>query len=173
MKKHNGMRPQDILILLAISIEESNGVWQNKTISELTELSPAEVSDSINRSMQAGLLDNNKKLMKKSFLDFILYGVKYVFPAIHNGFARGIPTACYASPLKQKILTNSKTNLVWAYKEGKVQGLSLEPLYRTVPHVALKSKELYKALSLIDAIRVSTAREFLIAKDEIKKWFKL
>ena len=49
MKKHNGMRPQDIVVLLKI-ISMQNQVWRNIDIANALNLSPSEVSEALNRS---------------------------------------------------------------------------------------------------------------------------
>ena len=48
MKKHNGMRPQDIVVLLKIiSIRDDN--WRNIDIANAIGISPSEVSEALNR----------------------------------------------------------------------------------------------------------------------------
>ena len=55
MKKHNGMRPQDIVILLKmITIRKST--WLFKDLAEELKISPSEISESLNRSQIAGFI---------------------------------------------------------------------------------------------------------------------
>lgn len=164
------MKPQDILILLTILIEENSVLWQNLTISRKLNISPAETGDSINRSMRSGLLDANRKVMRNNLFEFLLYGLKYVFPAIPGGITRGIPTAHSSKFFKNKILTSNKNKYVWPYEKGTEQGQSIKPLYKTVPSVIAENQELYYILSLLDAIRIGGSRENMIAKEKIKKW---
>ena len=70
MRKHNGMRPQDIVVLLKI-IALGKKEWQMKNIADQLYLSPSEITESINRSQIAGLIDETKKKLEiKSFYCF-------------------------------------------------------------------------------------------------------
>jgi len=53
MRKHNGMRPQDIIVLLKI-ISKNKTPWQNKDLASELFISQSEISDSLNRNSQAG-----------------------------------------------------------------------------------------------------------------------
>ena len=52
---------------------------------------------------------------------------------------------------------------------GKHRGVSLEPLYRTVPLAARADPHLYELLVLLDALRDGRARERSLAEREIVK----
>ena len=60
MRKHNGMRPQDVAILLKIILLDSKN-WQLVGLSSALKISISEISESLNRSRLAGLVDYNKK----------------------------------------------------------------------------------------------------------------
>jgi len=166
MKVHNGMRPQDIVILLKIAVSPQD--WLAKDLSYALKISQSEISESMNRSAQAGLLSADKRiLMKSSLLEFLIYGVKYVFPQQPGTLVRGLPTAHSAQPLKG--LVNASDVYVWQYIEGKSRGLSIEPLYRTVPQVCSHDRDLYQLLALTDALRVGKVREQTLAISELKK----
>lgn len=82
MKQHNGMSPHDILILLKI-ISMRNEPWLNKNIASDLYISPSEVSESLNHSQIAGLIGPVKrKVQRGALLDFLVHGLKYVFPAV-------------------------------------------------------------------------------------------
>jgi len=161
------MRPQDIVVLLAIALEGKK--WRVIDIAKKIGLSQSETSESISRSSIAGLIDkDNKILLKNALVDFIMYGLKYVFPVAPAGIKRGIPTAHSASPLNKIILSNNDV-FVWPYSKGEKRGQSIEPLYPNIPYVALENKKLYELLSLIDAVRIGKVREHNLAINEIKK----
>jgi hypothetical protein len=61
MRKHNGMRPQDIVDLLKI-MGSGDTSWQNKDLSWALSLSASEITESLNRSQIAGLVDGKKKM---------------------------------------------------------------------------------------------------------------
>ncbi len=71
MKPHNGMRPQDIVVLLKI-ITIGNVDWQYRDLSSTLFLSTSEVSESLYRSHIAGLVDESKrKVFRQSLMEFI------------------------------------------------------------------------------------------------------
>ena len=81
MKQHNGMRPHDVLILLKIIALGKGASFLLKDLSNQLSISPSEVSESINRSVIAGLIADDKKTpMRKVIYDFLVHGLPYVFP---------------------------------------------------------------------------------------------
>ncbi len=164
------MRPQDVVILLKIAAK-GNKDWQMKDIGNELGISASEISESLNRSYYAGLISNDKKtLMKMSLLDFLQYGLKYVFPQRPGPIVRGMPTAYSAAPLSELIMSNEA--VVWPYEEGTCRGQSIEPLYQGVPLACENDPKLYELLALVDALRIGKARERTIAIEEIKKRFE-
>jgi hypothetical protein len=170
MKKHNGMRPHDIVVLLKI-ISYNHDNWLMKDLGFDLFISLSEISESLNRSVISGLLSNNKKrIMKSSFLDFLIFGLKYVFPQKPGSIVRGIKTSHSASPLSNIILSDEI--YVWPYFEGDSKGFSIEPLHPNTPKACLKDSKLHELLSLVDAIRLGNKREFNIAVEELKRRFE-
>ncbi|WP_240676057.1 hypothetical protein [Botryobacter ruber] len=167
MKKHSGMRPQDIVILLAI-VAKGNAPWMMKDIAQETNISPSEVTESLNRSYKAGLIDKSKKkVMRHALLEFLTYGFRYVFPQEPGATARGVPTAFSAAPLDKLIMSTEK--LVWPYAKGKERGQAVEPLYPSAVVAALQSPGLHELLALVDALRLGRARERELASLELKQ----
>ncbi len=163
MKKHHGMRPQDIVVLLKIALQTDHS-WYIKDLATALFLSQSELSESLHRSVFADLLAQDKKtLMRANLLDFLVYGLRFVFPQKPTFQTRGIPTAHSAFPLREHIL--SEINFVWPYAEGWASGLAIEPLYPTVPQASLQDAELYELLALVDALRVGRKREQNLATE--------
>ena len=161
------MRPLDILILFKISLS-AKSEWKVKDLAISLEISQSETSESLNRSAIANLLSDDKRfLMRQSFLDFLEFGLKYVFPQKPGAIVRGIPTAHSAPPLNN--IVHSEENYVWPYHLGNVRGQTVEPLYKTVPAVCLKDQRLYEVLALSDALRIGRSREYSIAIQELKR----
>jgi len=163
------MRPQDVVILLKLSTIKSDK-WRMQDIAASLQISASEVTESLQRSNQARLVSDNKRtIYTVSFLEFLVYGLKYVFPAVPGSVVRGIPTAHSAPPLNQIIVASTTDNYVWANSKGSLRGQAIVPLYKTVPKIALEDLALYELLALVDAIRVGKAREVKIAIEELKK----
>lgn len=166
MKKHSGMRPHDIVVLLKI-VAKGNQKWFMKDLSYELNISASEISESINRSKIAGLIAPDKKsIMRLALIDFLVHGIRYVYPQQPGAIVRGLPTAHSASPLNKTIV--SKEHYVWPYAKGKIRGQSVEPLYISVVEACLQDEKLYELLALVDAIRVGRAREKEIAIKELK-----
>ena len=171
MKIHNGMRPQDVVVLLKLSTISSSK-WRMQDIATGLKLSASEVSESLERSKQAKLVSDTKRtLYTASFLEFLIYGLKYVFPVVPGSVVRGIPTAHSAAPLNRLIVASSD-NYVWANSKGTTRGQAIMPLYKTVPVIAPEDEALYELLALVDAIRVGRARELKMAIEELEKRLK-
>ena len=60
---------------------------------------------------------------------------------------RGIPTSFTAEPLKSGIASSSDLPPVWPWHEGDTGGIGLEPLYKNVPHAALRVPAFYQLLA--------------------------
>jgi DNA-binding transcriptional MocR family regulator len=166
-QKQQIMSPHDIVILLKI-VAYGKQVWFQKPLADDLGISQSEVSKSINRSKYAGLLDPKGKIvMKLALMEFLQFGIRYVFPQKPGPVVRGIPTSHSASPLKEQIRSNE--DFVWPYGKGTVRGHSIVPLYSSVPAAALKDEKLYQLLSLVDALRVGRVRERELAVIELKK----
>ena len=167
MKKHNGMRPHDIAILLKIA-SKGNDKWYMKDLAHELQISPSEISESINRSIIAGLISSDKKTLKKlAVLDFIKSGLKYVYPQQPGAMVRGIATAHSAPPLNNEIM--SEEQFVWPYAKGNLRGQAVEPLHPKMAEACLKDSQFYELMALVDAIRVGKVREQHLAFEMIKE----
>jgi predicted transcriptional regulator len=167
MKAHSGMRPHDIVVLLKIAAKKKES-WFMKDLSKELCISASEISESINRSVIAGLISTNKKnLNKLALLDFLEHGFRYVFPQQPGAIVRGIATAHSAPPLSNII--KSQDHFVWPSGTGTLRGQSIQPLFPSVVEAVKEDEILYEYLALMDAIRVGKAREKEIAIRELKK----
>ncbi|MFY7879962.1 MAG: hypothetical protein ACOVP6_07820 [Lacibacter sp.] len=167
MRKHNGMRPQDIAILVKI-ISFRDEAWQLSTLSSSLFISISEVSESLNRSRIAKLIDyEKKKINRQNLIEFLEHGIKYVFPQQPGSMIRGIPTA-HSHPFVKNYFT-SELNFVWPDPKGAMMGLLIEPLYPKQIHAVKTDNNFYKLMALIDVIRVGKVRETKFAITELKK----
>ncbi len=164
------MRPQDVAILLKIISMDSEN-WHLVGLSNSLRISISEISESLNRSRLASLIDyNKKKVNRQNLMEFLEHGVRYVFPQQPGSMVRGIPTA-HSHPSMQKIFI-SEMNYVWPDSTGKVMGLLIEPFYPKQVEAIYEDKVYYKLLSLVDVIRVGRVREIKYAVNELKKNLK-
>ncbi|WP_257666328.1 hypothetical protein [Parapedobacter tibetensis] len=165
MKQHKGMRPHDIAVLLKIAITE--GTWMSKDLSDALKISQAEISYSLNRSATAGLIDHTKrKVMRNALLEFIRYGLPYIFPPEKGPMAKGVPTA-FSAPVMSSQIVGSGI-VVWPHMQGNARGESISPLYPNAVDVALQDEQMYDLLALIDVMRIGKVREKEIAIKQLK-----
>lgn len=164
-KHHNGMRPQDVVVLVKLALSER--AWSAKELADSLGLSKSEVCDSLERSRLAGLLDDSKRLVKRQCLaELLKFGVGYVFPAtLSESQLKGLPTALSTRPLADSIQTDIV--FVWPDDTGELRGVGVSPLYKMVPFAASQDEQLHGTLALIDTLRMegSRIRERNLAKD--------
>lgn len=131
-------------------------------------LSKSEVSKALGRTTEVGLVIKDRKTgyprpNAAALLDFIVHGLKYVFPARPGPMVRGIPTAAAAPILAGQLRSAATFIYVWPDPWGKELGQRIEPLYKSVPYAVRRDQELYATLALVDAIRLGKPREVAVA----------
>jgi hypothetical protein len=163
------LKPQDVVVALKLCAYP----YARPAISILgneLSLSPSEVHGAIGRLRASRLLHGPQWRDRPNISaleEFLIHGLKYAFPARHGDVTRGVPTSYAAEPLKSEIAMSNDLPPVWPWPEGDVRGVGLEPLYKKVPQAALRDRELYELLALVDAIRDGRARERKIAERDL------
>jgi hypothetical protein len=161
------LKPQDVLVLLKLAV--SRGEWSYSSMAYALGMSASEIHAALIRATESGLLNGTtKRPNRQALLEFLVHGLRYVFPAQKGGVTRGLPTAHAASPLKDRLAAGGEMAPVWPDPEGEVRGEELRPLYRSAPGAARKDPALYELLALVDAIRGGRARERTLAVEELK-----
>lgn len=184
------MKSQDIIILLKlVSLQEQEEFclsqcsgWSSghedpysvRSLGASLGISKTEVSASINRSLEVGLATKDRKLgrvkpNRRNLYDFISHGLKFVFPAKPGAPERGIPTAFSAPMLQDQLMSAGADIYVWPYAQGKERGLSVNPLFKSVPEAVRNDERLYEYLALIDAVRLGKPRESNLAAERLKE----
>lgn len=164
------LKSQDIVIALKLFAINHNKWTQNQLATWLC-ISIAEVNAGIKRLLKSGLLTSiylpeepvkaAKPMVNKVALqEFLLHGIKYVFPAELGEITRGIPTSYAATIFHPHINQGQDMPPVWPYEEGKLRGQSFLPLYPSVPKslTLYPDDYFYHLLVCVDAIRSSTSR---------------
>ncbi|MGU9962257.1 MAG: hypothetical protein ACNYPF_04525 [Candidatus Puniceispirillales bacterium WSBS_2018_MAG_OTU23] len=184
------MKSQDIVILLklvSLLEPEDESSLQNFSVASIGEdpfsarglesslgISKSEVNASINRSLASGLAMRDRKYPRikpnhRNIQNFIVHGLKFVFPPKLGAMERGIPTAFAAPMLNRHLISASDYNFVWPNSKGKEKGQSIDPLFKSVPEAVGKDRRLYESLALIDAIRVGKPREVNLASKHLEE----
>jgi DNA-binding Lrp family transcriptional regulator len=161
MEKQPTLRPSDVAV--ALRLAHAPGA-RYEDLARGLRLGLAEVHRGVRRLQQAGLvLPGERRVNRQALLEFLAHGVRYAFPPVLGPETRGIPTAAGAPPLAGKL--PSSPAVVWPSTEGRSRGGSLLPLYEAAPQAALHDDYLYRALALVDALRMGQARERRLAQE--------
>ena len=173
MANQKMLKPQDILILLKV-ITYGDEPFAMKDLAASLHVSPSEVTFALERCKNSGLIDDNKQRVQKlSLFEFLVHGLKYVFPVQLGRKVRGVLTAYSASPIKEQIVAGKDDVVVWPYSKGNSRGHSVTPLYKTIPEAVLADEKLYELLAIVECLRLGRRREVEIATDELKKRLSL
>lgn len=137
-------------------------------LAESTGVSKSEVANAFKRCTDVGLLKTDRYsglpvINRAGLLEFLVHGLRYVFPASLGGLTRGMPTGVGAPVMAGKLLSAGELLPVWADAEGGHMGLAVEPLFKTVPMSARRDRMLYDLLALTDALRLGRPREHAVA----------
>jgi hypothetical protein len=169
-QKQPVLKPQDLLVVLKITVNEDRRLNFAELGDELL-MSTSEVHAATKRAEMSRLLTRESgqlRVVRLSLQEFLLHGVKYVFPPLEGGVTRGMPTGISAPPLKKFFAQNEIFSLVWPDAQGDERGLSLVPLYPSVPSAARADSHLYEILVIVDVLRgAGAAREREIATSEL------
>lgn len=160
------LKPQDFYLLLVLATCRDQGTTYPE-LAAFSGLSMSEVHGALKRAEVARLLffeAKRPRILLPAFKEFLFHGARYAFPALRGGLVLGLPTAYAAAPLNAQIAPSAEPVPVWPFMEGTVRGVSLVPLYASVPAAAARSPALYEGLALFDALRMGNARERALAQ---------
>ena len=157
----------DVYVWLKLCLDEGQ-----KTYAQLGEelgMSASEVHAAVRRGGEAGLVrPEPKRVVREAFLDYLLHGVRYAFPAVPGRVVRGMPTG-YAAPCLEGEFATADLPVVWENTEGSVRGQSVEPLHPSAAAASRRDENFYRVLALVDAVRCGRARERSAAAARLKK----
>lgn len=167
------LKPYDLVVLLKVASWPAGETFTYEQVSAGTGVSTTDVFRSLKRSATSNLyLPSAKQVATPQLLEFVVHGVKYVFPATVGRVARGIPTGIGSpSGIAQPFF--DPTIWVWPSEEGGVRGLSVAPLHPKTPRVAPSDSTFYALLCLVDALRAGDARQRAFASQEIERRLRL
>jgi hypothetical protein len=160
------LKPQDLLVLLKVAAHPPQR-WTYAALGEALAMSASETHASVKRAVVCGLAvalaRGEWSPVRPNLLEFVLHGVRYIWPAIPGPVKRGVPTAFGVEPLAGLLKVAPGEAPVWAHPAGSAKGPTLSPLYRTAPQAALADPALHRLLALLDALRTGRARERTLA----------
>lgn len=169
MRLLQGIKPQDILILLKLCLWHDRP-WRHVDLAQELGLSQTEISFALERCRLSGFLDDAKKrVLRSQLMEFVVHGLKYVHPVQPGPVCRGVPTAHSAAPLSLRIASDPSDQYVWPWADGETRGQAITPLYESAPFAARRDPALHELLALVDALRAGRARERNLAIEELER----
>lgn len=165
------LRPQDVVVALKLCAHPER-VPALIPLSVELGISLSNVHGALKRIWKSGLLvlsEEGAVLGQRRLLEFLVYGLPYVWPAELGATARGLATAHGAPPLESMILAAERDVVVWPDAKGAVRGQSLQPLIPSVAAAARRDEKLYELLALVDALRVGRVRERKLATELLEE----
>ena len=173
------IKPQDVVVLVKLLVQPDGKHWSQNSLAFELCLSPSQINSAFKRLVIAGLMTsyqppNKPQPIIQACEEFFIHALKYIFPAKLGEIARGVPTSYSGPSLKIQIVAGNDPIPVWPYGEGEERGVSLKPLYSSVPESVSKYPDpiFYDLLTLIDAVRSGRAREKQLAIQKISNILK-
>lgn len=164
------LKPQDVVVALKL-VARAGAPWTQPELARSLHLSASEVNHGLKRLAACHLYNpRERRVVRASLQEFLVSGLRYVFPAQLGLFGEGMPTSVSGSPaLSAKLMLDDDDRVVWPSEDRtrRVRGRVLAPLFRNVPIAAADDPALHEYLALVDALRVGRARERALAKEEL------
>ena len=163
------LRGQDIVIAAGLYALREATAAQSE-LSRVLGIPRSRVSESVRRLADNGLYSRALGGLRSArFLDFLVNGLPWMFPARPGEVVRGIPTS-HAGPVLDELIASSQP-YVWPSEDGEAVGRAVEPVHRHAIAAARNLPEAYQLLSLADGIRVGRVREKRLAADALAAMF--
>lgn len=170
-----GIKPQDSLLALKYwSLKRSNRVISVRGIAEEIGISAGEVSKGTKRLLAAQLVVERSAgvfVEAGALVEWLCYGVRYAYAQERIGYGRGMATS-WNCPLLISEIVAPVPSLVWSVASGDSEGIFIKPIHESIPFAASRDETLYKAMSLLEAIRGGKPRELAIARDLMARLIK-
>jgi len=163
------MKGQDIVVMLKLLALEGQN-WTYQKLAQELGMSSSEVHTAVKRCEEAGLYNQHTRQPNRHALkEFMVHGLRYVFPAKPGPMVQGLPTS-YAGPvLAGKIRFDNSELPVMPLLHGPARGPEIRPLHHSAPQAARSDLKLYEYLSLVDALRTGRARERKLAVEALDR----
>src|SRR5437879_874933 len=123
--KGMGLKPQDVYVVLKLVAAGTPRAPYSQLALELV-MSPSEVHACVKRAETSRLLHGPGLRQRPNIAaleEFLVHGLKYVFPAERGEVTRGVATSYAAEPLRRLVAPDSEPIPVWPYEEGRQWGV--------------------------------------------------
>lgn len=161
------LKSEDVIVLLKLatlnSIEIENEVLANELGHTLEE-----ITQSVQRLFEFGLIDQHLKVRSQEFRYFILYSVSYLFPARPGPKTTGRMSGAKTDHFFVKGIPETSI-FVWPDPYGQDQGWAINPLSPHCSFAALNDTKLKNLLAVVETLRVAGSEARLWAEAELSE----
>jgi len=146
-------------------------------LSRVLDLSAREVAYSLKRLVALNMLtlvseegDPKYVFYVEAMSQFLCHSLRHVMlPETFGAKLAGVPTG-WDCPWANSEMNPPSIPWVWPDENGPVVGIGVEPLYPGVVHAVRHEPGLYRALALIDPIRIGKPRDCIHARRNLVEW---
>jgi hypothetical protein len=174
------LKPQDLLVVLKFaSLSREGSLTTFAGLAQSLFMSTSEVFAATKRGMMCHLLVENSfsspaasrfRPIALNLREFMIGGLRYVFPTEPGKPARGFRTAQDAAPLATQISRQpGDMPFVSPHPDGDTRGFVIKPIFRSAPDAARLDERLARWLALTDALRIGDARVRNLATAEVDR----
>jgi len=161
------LKGEDIVVLLKLTADPPS--WTVRSLEVELGIPRSVIQRSLVRLEQAALLEQGRRRANNGRAEeFLVHGLRYVFPPVRGGETRGVPTAWAAPPLEDKLADSGELPPVWPDPLGSVRGIALEPLHDSAPGISRSDPALAELLALADGLRLGDARARGVAEELLR-----
>ena len=162
MPSQPSLRPFDVAVALRLSLVPED---RYEPMAFTMATSTSAVHRAVARLHHAGLCHPGKRTIHvPALLEFLHYGVRYVFPAIQGPERAGLPTAGSHPELLPLLPAGEPPrHFVWPMEGGTSRGESLVPLFNGLCKVAQRDARLHKLLACVDLLRIGSPTQRAVA----------
>lgn len=146
------LRPFDIAVSLRLVLVPGE---KYEPLANALATSTSAVHRSVARLQHSGFCaTGSRQVNKDSLQEFLLHGLRYVFPPVHGSDRVGIPTAGAHPAIAAAMGEHAGPPLVWASEGGTTRAQSLMPLFAGMTRVVQRDTRMHELLAMVDLLRV-------------------
>lgn len=152
--------------MLLLKLVDVPADWTVRSLESETTIPRSVVQRAIKRLAQSGLYDEpGRRVLISRSEEFLVHGLRYVFPGRVGGPTLGVPTAWAAPPLVGALAPSDELPPVWPAAKGTHRGLELAPVHPAALEASARDPALGERLALVDALRAGGPRVKGLAAD--------
>lgn len=161
------LRPFDIAVALRLVLVPED---RYEPLAHALATSTSAVHQGVARLQHGGFCAAGSRTVNKEALhEFLVHGLRYVFPAVHGPERTGIPTAGAHPAVAEALGERASTVLVWPMEGATSRGQSLTPLFTGVTRVVQRDPRMHELLAAVDLLRVASSSDRAAASDYLRR----